>query len=136
MIKDLLNLHIIVGYAFLLIFLLTGVYLLISFPDLYAGREEVRMMYRSNHIYLLMAALINILYGHLFTIDTGSTAIKSLKAISGGIVALAPIDLLGEFIVEPPQYLVERPITFWGILALIVGVVFTSLLALVARLRP
>lgn len=43
-----------------------------SFPDLYAGNEAVRYMYRANHIYLLFASVLNLVMGaHLCVTDGG-----------------------------------------------------------------
>ena len=120
--------HLIIGFLFLLVFLATGAYMFFSFPDLYQGREEIRMMYRGTHIYLLFAASANLLMaGGLKTYDNW---LANAQVMSSVIVLLAPWWILAGFIIEPPSYLVERPFTFWGIVFLFVGVLLRALLHL------
>ena len=120
--------HLIIGFLFLLVFLATGAYMFFSFPDLYQGREEIRMMYRGTHIYLLFAASANLLMaGGLKTYDNW---LANAQVMSSVIVLLAPWLILVGFIIEPPSYLVERPFTFWGIVFLFVGVLLRALLHL------
>ena len=122
------KLHLAVGFFFLLIFLATGSYLFFGFPDLYQGREEIRMMYRATHIYILFAASVNLLMaGGLKVYDNWLASAQMLSSIA---VLLAPLLILAGFIIEPPSYLIERPFTFWGIVLLLVGVLVRSLLHL------
>jgi hypothetical protein len=55
------KLHLIVGLAGVAVFLATGLYMHARFPALYGGNEALRFMYRANHVYLLLASLINVL---------------------------------------------------------------------------
>ena len=55
--------HLVIGGVFLILFLLTGGYMFTQFPELYQGREEIRMMFRATHIYILMSALVNLMCG-------------------------------------------------------------------------
>src|SRR5258706_15772198 len=52
--------HKITGVLTVLIFLGTGQYMRLNGPALFQSDPTVRMMFRSNHIYILMAGLINI----------------------------------------------------------------------------
>ena len=120
--------HLVVGFIFLLIFLATGVYMFFSFPDLYKGREEVRMMYRATHIYILFAASVNLLMtGNLKTYNNW---LRNAQMLSSILVLLAPLLIFGGFMTEPQSYLVERPATFWGIVFLFSGVFLRFLLNL------
>ena len=119
--------HYLTGIAFFALFLLTGAYMLFNFPELYAGREEVRMMYRATHIYILMSALINLMAGS-YLVNLKSTNFQSLRKISSLLILVTPILFFIAFIYEPADYLIERPISFWGVVFLVAGVLLHSLL--------
>lgn len=116
------NFHYIVGFTFLVLFLATGGYLYSSFPEIYGENEAMRFMYRSNHIYILMAALINLGLGS-YCRYSNNFKIKLVQQCGSILVFSAPFILFTAFFIEPKGMLVDRPITFWGILALLIGVV-------------
>ena len=119
--------HYLTGIAFFALFLLTGAYMLFNFPELYADREEIRMMYRATHIYILMSALINLMAGS-YLLNLKSTNFQSLRKISSLLILVTPILFFIAFIYEPAGYLIERPISFWGVVLLVAGVILHSLL--------
>lgn len=126
------NFHYIIGFTFLVLFLATGGYLNSNFPELYGENEVMRFMYRSNHIYILMAALINLGLGSYLRYSFNSK-IKVAQKFGGVLVLSAPFILFAAFFVEPIGMLVDRPITFWGILALLIGVVVHAGSSIVVR---
>jgi uncharacterized membrane protein YwaF len=119
--------HLVIGALFLAIFLLTGVYMFVNFPDLYQGREEVRMMFRATHIYILMAALINILCG---TSNVGQcrASFAWLSSVASVLIMLAPVLFVTGFAIEPTEYRLDRPVSFWGVVALLTGVLLRAIL--------
>jgi hypothetical protein len=120
------KIHLITGYVFFGLFLGTGAYMLFNFPDLYKGQEEVRMMYRSTHIYLLLAALLNIqAAGSLPPVNR--TVPKLAFSVASILLIISPIILFLAFIYEPPSYLIDRPFSFFGILFLVVSVILGNL---------
>ena len=121
-------LHLVVGTAFLFIFLATGYYMSQNFPNLYQGREEIRMMYRATHIYILFAAATNLLVAH--ALNPFSNWLSKVQVVASLLLLVAPFLVFWGYIVEPPAYMVERPISFWGIVSLFFGIVLISLLNL------
>ena len=121
--------HFFVGVLSLVIFLLTGIYMIVSFPELYEGREEVRMMYRATHIYILMSSLTNLMAGNYLLNRTGG-GFAPFRLLASVLVLVSPILFVAAFIVEPPSYLIERPISFWGVLVLLLGVLLHCILNL------
>lgn len=113
--------HFFIGIVFFLLFLLTGAYMILNFPDLYGGREEVRMMYRATHIYILMSALINLMAGS-YTLQMTTLSFLILRRLASLLILITPILFFIAFIYEPAEYLIERPVSFWGVLFLLVGV--------------
>ena len=102
--------HVIFGFFFIIIFILTGQYMsnfhnhLIDMPD------GPRMLYRSAHIYILLSAFANIVYGYKRTIDF-SIHINKLISL---ILITAPIMFLIAFFTEPNYENFERPFTRVG----------------------
>lgn len=121
-------LHLFVGAAFLLVFLATGYYMSQNFPSLYQGREEIRMMYRATHIYILFAAATNLLAAH--ALNSFSNWLSRVQAMASLLLLIAPFLVFMGYIVEPPAYMIERPFSFWGVVSLFLGVVLISLLNL------
>lgn len=103
--------------------------MMFNFPELYVGREEIRMMFRATHIYILMSALVNLMTGNYLRNNSVKSFVK-FRRLASSLILVAPFLFFVAFIVEPPSYLIERPISFWGVVALLAGVLLHSLLNL------
>lgn len=119
--------HFAIGSIFLVLFLLTGAYMLFNFPELYGAREEVRMMFRSTHIYILMSALMNFMAGN-YIVSLNKRNFSKIRALASALILISPILFLCAFFYEPPDYLIDRPISFWGVVSLLVGVLIHTIL--------
>jgi len=114
------------GIVFLVIFLLSGLYMKWGFPELYDGNQTSRMMFRANHIYLLLAALINI----LFSFSAGRVITqKSRKIINVAsvLIILSPLLLLIAFVTETQSLQFERSFTLLGIVSVLSGVLIAAI---------
>ena len=109
------------GIIFFTLFLDSGMYMKLNFPEIYGTQSLIRMMYRANHIYLLMASLINLITGiyyHAF-----SSKLDNLVQKSGWVfLVISPFTLFLAFIVEPARMTFERTFTFIGVLFLLLGI--------------
>ena len=113
--------HLVVGLLGVLAFLGTGLYMASGFPQLYAGNEALRHMYRANHVYLLLASLVNLALGVYFAAPrAGWTAL--LSRIGSALVILSPFILCYAFFAEAPRASPERTFTFFGVLFAALGV--------------
>lgn len=115
------SLHLLVGVGGVLAFLGTGAWMATHFPAAYAGGEAIRYMYRANHVYLLLASLVNLAIG----IYRGTTrpGWRGNLALAGSALLLAaPFVLLYAFFVEPGHGVPERPATLIGAVMLLAGV--------------
>jgi hypothetical protein len=115
------TLHFAVGVAGVMVFLATGAYMRAGFPELYAVNEILRYLYRSNHVYILLASLINVALGvHLGPVTPGwRSAVSKL----GSLLALvAPAVLCLAFFLEAPRASPERILTLLGVSALAAGI--------------
>src|SRR6186713_970418 len=122
------KLHFAVGLAGFVAFLATGLYMNAGFPDLYGTNEVLRYLYRSNHVYILLASLINVALGvHLTTAAAGWRATGSLLVIA------APVVLCFAFFFEAPLATPERVWTLAGVAALAAGIALHVLGGLGAR---
>jgi hypothetical protein len=118
--------HLAVGLAGVAAFLATGVYMRAGFPDLYAANEVLRYLYRSNHVYVLLASLVNVALGvHLTPVAPGwRTTVSRL----GSLLALvSPAVLCLAFFVEAPVASPERVLTLVGVIAVAAGIALHAL---------
>jgi hypothetical protein len=113
--------HFVVGLAGVAAFLVTGAYMRAGFPDLYASNEVLRYLYRSNHVYVLLASLVNVALGvHLTPVAPGWRATVSLM---GSLLALAaPVVLCLAFFLEARVVTPERVLTLVGVIAVAAGI--------------
>ena len=114
--------HLLIGLLGALVFLGTGAYMRLGFPALYAGNEALRYMYRANHVYLLLASVVNIALGvYLAASESGWRALSSRV---GSVMAIvSPIVLCYAFFAEVPKASPERILTALGILLVVLGVI-------------
>jgi hypothetical protein len=115
------KLHLVVGLAGVVAFVVTGAYMRAGFPDLYAANEVLRYLYRSNHVYVLLASLVNVALGlHLTPVAPGWRAGVSLL---GSLLALAaPVVLCFAFLFEAPVPTPDRVLTLVGVVAVTAGI--------------
>jgi hypothetical protein len=90
------------------------------FPAAYSGGEAIRYMYRANHVYLLLASLVNLAIGMYRGISRPGW--RGNLALAGSALLLAaPFVLLYAFFVEPAHGVPERPATLIGAVMLLSG---------------
>jgi hypothetical protein len=63
-------LHLIFGIVMFVVFLITGKFMRVDFPDKDAIPQEFRLLMRSRHIYILLSSLIHIVLGVYLRIQT------------------------------------------------------------------
>ena len=90
------KIHRLIGSLTVLIFLSTGFYMRANFPGLYEENEAIRFMYRANHIYILLAGLLNIAIGTYF-IFTPKKWMKNLQIVGSSALLIAPVLLVSAF---------------------------------------
>lgn len=124
--------HLIIGIAGIVAFLLSGQLLGHHHPAMEELTPELRMMYVSRHIYLLTGALVNAVLGLYLQIQPSGW--RRIAQTIGSILILTSALLLSmAFLVEPPLGMAGRG---WrslvGMVALFVGVM-THLVASTRR---
>jgi hypothetical protein len=114
------RLHLVVGVATILAFLLTGQYM--DYLHVRTGvlGETARVMFRSRHIYLLLAGLVNLGLGSYYS-QRGRGWRRGLQLLGSWLVALAPALMLAAFFTEPGEPGLLRHFTLPAVVILSVG---------------
>lgn len=117
------RLHQVVGLAVIVAFLLTGQFMDHHNPKMPDLDDGTRMMFRSRHIYILLAGLVNLGIGTYFGYRTGRWQ-KIVQAIGSGLIIIAPFLLISAFFYEPTIEGLQRTFSLPAIVALLAGTLF------------
>jgi hypothetical protein len=127
-------LHLLVGAFVLVAFLLTGQYM--NYLDVRSGAlgETARIMFRSRHIYLLLAGLVNLGVGSYFSGREGVWW-RGLQLFGSALLVVAPALMLAAFFTEPGVPGLRRHFTQPAVILLSVGTLLHALSGLGSRAR-
>ena len=114
--------HFIVGLLSVIAFLLTGQAMAHHVPNIHSLSAEVQMMYVSRHIYLLGAALVNVVLGLYLEVRRQGWR-RIVQRIGSLLILVAPILLVMAFMAEPQFGMAGRSWRgFYALIALFAGV--------------
>ena len=102
--------HLLTGVAGLIVFLLQGQYMDLVHGHLANMPDGPRMLYRSSHIYLLLASVLNVVLG-VYLRDDSQLIHRWIQVAVSTVVLLSPIGLLAGFFLEPRMDELIRPYT-------------------------
>ena len=126
--RHLKRLHLIVGVIFLVVFWLTGAFLKFVVWDTMADDDLLRVAFRTSHVYILMAALINIATStNLLATSTKQSHV--LQCLGSLFLMVAPLILTYAFFVESKLEVEVSGFTFLAIVGLAVGVILHAVSA-------
>lgn len=91
--------HIWVGALALIAFFGTGLAMTLQSPPLVNRDDFTRMLFRSRHIYLLSAALLNLLLGAHLQLQGG--AFGRVQAVGSSLLLVSPLLALAGFYTDP-----------------------------------
>jgi hypothetical protein len=120
------RLHLWVGAAALLLFLLSGQYMDYLEVRTNALGETARVMFRSRHIYLLLAALVNLGVGAYFSYRERGWR-RRLQLLGSALVVAAPVLMLAAFFTEPTEPGLKRHFTLPAVVILSTGTLLHAL---------
>jgi hypothetical protein len=120
------RLHLWVGAVALFVFLLTGQYMDYLEVRTNALGETARVMFRSRHIYLLLAALVNLGLGAYFSYRERGWR-RGLQLLGSALVILAPALMVAAFFSEPTEPGLKRHFTLPAVVILSVGTLLHAL---------
>jgi len=115
------QIHLMVGVVTVVLFLGTGVYMRMEFPELYAEHEVIRFLFRANHVYILFSGLLNVVAGLYMFVSEIPRKRTLQRAGSWLLLASSPTFLLA-FAIEPMQANPMRPLTVTAAFMALVGV--------------
>jgi heme A synthase len=113
-------LHRTIGIITVVIFVGTGALMRFHYSRIYESNYLVRMMFRSIHIYILLAGLLNIAIG-IYMVVSSETRKRNAQLFGSVCLLIAPAVLIGAFFYEPALASLERHVTQAGIILLLVG---------------
>ena len=115
------RIQVIWGFVFVVVFLITGMYMRASFPEMHQGDATMRMLFRSAHMYILFAALLNLAVGSYLKVAKGWQA--GLQLVAAVALITAPVVFTAAFFFEPAPGRLDRPISVVGAALATFGVI-------------
>lgn len=101
-------------------FLLTGQYM-DKFHNHLAGMPDgPRLLYRTRHIFILLAGLLNLGIGAYFT-DRIEPRRRTIQLLGSVLIIAAPFLFLIAFFYEPTSGTLRTPLSHWGTYAIATG---------------
>jgi hypothetical protein len=126
------HVHLIVGIAGLIAFVLTGQYMHWELNHLRGMPEGFRLFTRSCHIYLMWSSALNVLLGcHLVRPERGS--LRLMQFVSSLAIVVGPFLLGASFFFEPYSQSLLHPIARSAILLGFGGVVAHAIISLLSN---
>lgn len=112
--------HRLAGVLVVVGFLLTGVYMRTHDPEMTQLPDVVRMLYRSRHIYLLFAGLLNLVLGAYWAARPPGWR-RIVQLTGSALLLLAPILLAAAFFREPGLPGMDRTFSLPAIESMLAG---------------
>ena len=91
--------HLIFGLIVFVVFLVTGKFMRVDFPDKETIPQDLRMLMRSRHIYILLAGLLHVLLGIYLRIQPQAWR-KSLQIFGSTLLFAGTATLVWAFVYE------------------------------------
>ena len=114
--------HLVIGFAVLAVFSASGLYLRYKAPYIYLGDEVSHMMFRANHIYILMAGFVHVWVGR-YVASVESKNGRFMESAGLGFAMAGSVVLIYAFLLEPALGSFERTRTVLGVALLFAGTV-------------
>jgi len=116
-------LHLIFGILLFIIFLATGEFMRADFPDKDIIPQDLRLLMRSRHIYILLSSLIHICLGVYLRIHA-KTWRKFLQVFASVLLILGSILFVWAFIYETYNLQKFSEISRFALYATLAGTIF------------
>lgn len=115
--------HLIFGIFVVIAFLLTGQYMDRYYNHMSGVADAPRLLYRTRHIFILLAGLLNLGIAAYFT-DRPQLWRRSLQVSGSGLIIVASLLFIAAFFYEPGLRDLHTPLTKWGAYAIVAGTLF------------
>ena len=114
--------HLIFGAFVVVAFLLTGQYMDKFHHHLNGMPDGPRLLYRTRHIFILLAGLLNLGIGAYFTYRTEAWR-RTIQLLGSLLIFTASVLFLIAFFYEPGLVNLHTPLTHWGTYTISAGAV-------------
>lgn len=111
--------HLFFAIATIIIFLVTGAYMRVNFPEIYHNDETIRGAFRTTHIYILFNGLCHLLLGTFLTLSQNKKRLV-LQWLGFGFISLATLFLVSNFFFQAIQ--AENSLRRFGVIITAIGV--------------
>jgi hypothetical protein len=115
--------HLIFGALIVVAFLLTGQYMDKYYNHLDGMPDGPRLLYRTRHIFILLAGLLNLGIGAYFTYRIQPWR-RTLQLLGSLLIFVASFLFLIAFFYEPNLGDLKTPLSHWGTYTIAAGAVF------------
>ena len=109
--------HFYFGLAVFAGFVFTGLYMRLNLAHVPEENVPMRMMFRANHIYILLASLLHLVISFVNT----NTTKKSIELTGSIISIIATITLFAAFFIDPITNSLQRDLTRSSVAGLFIG---------------
>jgi hypothetical protein len=116
-------LHLIFGLLVLVVFLLTGQYMSIYYNHMVGVSDGLRLLYRTRHIFILLAGLLNLGIG-IYISYRQQLWRKVLQWLGSSLIVLASLLFIAGFFYEPKLTNLYTPLSHWGTYTIVAGTLF------------
>ncbi len=117
------KLHLVFGIFVLLAFLLTGQYMDKYHHHMVGVPDGPRLLYRTRHIFILLAGLINLGLGAYLTYRLQPWR-RILQLLGSGFILAASLLFIAAFFYEPGLSNLYTPLSHWGAYTIVSGTIF------------
>ena len=114
--------HRLLGFLVLLVFLGTGVYLRVRFPEAVALAMDMgqRATFRSRHIYILSSAIAHLLLGS-YLVPAATRRRRFFQALGSGLMGVSSALLIAAFFIDPYRAEMRSEWSSQGVILLLAG---------------
>ena len=116
------RMHLAFGILVVIAFLLTGQYMDKYHNHMVGVPDGVRLLYRTRHIFILMAGLLNLGLAAYFTRRLQLWR-RALQWLGSGLIFTASILFIVAFFYEPGLSNLYTPLSHWGTYTILAGTV-------------
>ena len=112
--------HLVFGLLVFVAFLLTGQYMDKFHNHLEGMPDGVRMLYRTRHIFILLAGMVNL--GLAAYLDTYADPLRrGLQLTGSALIIIASVLFIVAFFREPQMADLRTPLSHWGTYTILTG---------------
>ena len=116
------KIHLVFGACVVVAFLLTGQYMDKFYNHLHGMPDAPRLLYRTRHIFILLAGLLNLAIGAYFTYRAEAWQ-RIIQLLGSLLIFTASVLFMIAFFYEPGLLNLRTPFSHWGTYTIATGAI-------------